>query len=130
LVADRRTWLVGALGLLTVPLAAQGQPAGKVPRVALVISTSPVAEMLGPNPVHPHVRAFLQGLRDLGYEDGRNIVIEGRSAEGRFDRLPDLFAEVIQAKCDVIVTVTIPVIQAIQTGRPPRRAAHEVRPGH
>jgi putative ABC transport system substrate-binding protein len=118
------------LGLLTVPLAAQGQPAGKVPRVALVISTSPVAEMLGSNPVHPHVRAFLQGLRDLGYEDGRNIVIERRSAEGRFDRLPDLFAEVIQAKCDVIVTVTIPVIQAIQTGRPPRRAAHEVRPGH
>src|SRR5262249_19297090 len=76
------------------------------------ISNSPVAEMLGPDPVHPHVRGFLQGLRDLGYVDGRNIVIERRSAEGKFDRLPDLFAELVQAKCDVIVTVTVPLIQA------------------
>src|SRR5262249_14383162 len=86
--------------------------ATKVPRIALVISNSPVAEMLGPDPVHPHVRAFLQGLRDLGYVDGRNIIIERRSAEGKFDWLRDLFAELVQAKCDIIVTVTVPVIQA------------------
>jgi putative tryptophan/tyrosine transport system substrate-binding protein len=109
---DRRALIAGTLALLAAPLVAEAQPAGRVPRIALVISNSPVAEMLGPNPVHPHVRAFLQGLRDLGYEDGRNIVIARRSAEGRFDQLPDLFAELVQAKCDVIVTVTVPVIQA------------------
>jgi ABC-type uncharacterized transport system substrate-binding protein len=101
-----------ALILLAAPLAAETQPMGKVPHIALVLGAAPVAEMLGPDPVHPHVRAFLHGLRDLGYVEGRNILIERRSAEGRLDRLPGIFAELVRGKVDVIVTATIPVAEA------------------
>ena len=53
----------------------------------------------------PHRQeAFLQGLRDLGYAEGRNVVIEYRSAEGKFERLPALAAELVALKVDVIVT--------------------------
>ena len=59
--------------------------------------------MLGSEPSHPHMRAFLQRLRELGYVEGQNVVIERRSAEGRFERFPEIFAELVQAKVDVIV---------------------------
>ena len=80
---ERRTFLgVLANGLLAAPLAAEAQQAAKVPRIGylgLNLATSPhVAE------------AFRQGLRDLGYVEGRNLVIESRSAEGKFERLPAL----------------------------------------
>src|SRR5262249_23558581 len=94
------------------PLGTEAQPSGKVPRIALVISTSPVTEMLGSVPVHRHVRAFLEGLRELGYEDGRDIRIERRSAEGRVDRLPDLFAELGGYPVHARVTGTAPVALA------------------
>jgi putative ABC transport system substrate-binding protein len=81
---DRRTF-IGTLagGLLAAPLAAEAQPAGKVYRVALVFSSSPVSEMAGTNPPHPHARAFFQGLRDRGYVEGQNIIIERRSEKER-----------------------------------------------
>jgi hypothetical protein len=85
-----------ALALLAARPLAEARQAGKIPRIAVVISNSPVGQMLGPDPVHPHIQAFLQALRDLGYVDGRNIVIERRSAEGWFDRLPEIFAELIR----------------------------------
>jgi putative ABC transport system substrate-binding protein len=93
----RRTFMVIiAGGLVAAPLAAEAQPAGKVARIGF----------LGLNPgANPHRRgAFLQGLRDLGYVEGRNVVIEYRSAEGKLERLSALAAELVALKVDVIVT--------------------------
>ena len=93
---QRRAFLVGALGLLTVPPAVEAQPVAKVPRIGF-LALYPSA--------NPHLRqAFLQGLRDLGYVEGRNVVIEYRSAEGMLDRLPALATELVALRVDVIVT--------------------------
>ncbi len=102
-----------ALGLLAEPLPAKAQKAGKVYRIGYLSSN--VARI-------PHrIEAFRQGLRDLGYVEGKNIVIEWRSARGR-DR-PAVLAELVRLKVDVIVTggggatraaqeatVTIPIV--------------------
>jgi putative tryptophan/tyrosine transport system substrate-binding protein len=106
--------LVLALAFLAAPLAADAQQTGRIPRIALVLSDSPVTTMQGAEPVHPGTRTFLQGMRSLGYVDGQNIVIERRSGEGRYDRFPEIVAELIQAKVDVIVVTTIPVARAAQ----------------
>ena len=100
-----RRAFVGSLsgGLLSVSLAAEAQQAGKVYRVALVFTTAPVSEMQGPDPVHPLVRAFLEQLRALGYVQGRNLVFEPRSAEGRFERFREILEELISRKVDVLV---------------------------
>jgi putative ABC transport system substrate-binding protein len=85
-----------ALGLLAAPLAAEAQQAGKVPRIGYLSAGSPSGV--------PHLlEAFRQGLRELGWVEGQNIVIDYRYAEGRFDRLPDLAAELVRLKVDVIV---------------------------
>src|SRR5712692_5575876 len=82
-------------GLLAAPLAVEAQQAAKIARIGFL------AANLAPN---PHLReAFRQGLRDLGYVEGRNLVIEYRSAEGRFERLPALAAELVALKVDVIL---------------------------
>jgi putative ABC transport system substrate-binding protein len=86
-----------------LPFAAGAQQAGKVHRVALVFTTAPVAEMQGPEPVHPNPRAFLRALAALGYVDGRNLVYLPRSAEGKFERLADILKELVDLKVDVIV---------------------------
>jgi putative ABC transport system substrate-binding protein len=94
---ERRAFVVGALGLLTVPLAVEAQPAGaRVPRIGF-LALNPGA--------NPHLReAFLRGLRDLGCVEGRNVVIENRDAEGKLERLPALATELVALKVDVIVT--------------------------
>jgi len=100
---DRRAFL-GALagGFLAAPLAAEAQPAGKVPRVGY----------LGTNPTPHFQEAFRQGLRDLGYVEGRNLVIEDRDAEGKLERLPALAAELVALKVDVIVASGTPAARA------------------
>src|SRR5262249_41816124 len=57
---------------------------------------------------------FRQGLRELGYVEGQNLIIEFRSAEGQMERLPDLATELIRLPVDVIVTATSPTIRAAQ----------------
>ena len=64
--------------------------------------------------VAPLTDAFRQGLRQLGYVEGKNIVIEFRYAEGKFDRLPDLAAEIVHLKVDVIVVANTPAIHAVK----------------
>jgi ABC-type uncharacterized transport system substrate-binding protein len=91
----RRIGLVLALCLALAPLAVEAQQAGKVYRVGLL---TPTSQGLG-------VEAFREGLRALGYVEGNNIVVEYRSAEGRFDRLPELAAELVRLRVDVIVAV-------------------------
>ena len=109
---DRRAFIAGAIALSTPPLAAETQQAGKVYRVVLVFTTAPVSQMIGPDPAHPLVRAFLDQLRALGYVQGRNLVFEPRSAEGKLERLPDLVADLIRLKVDVIVSSLSPAIRA------------------
>ena len=89
-----------ALGFLW-PLSAGAQQPGGVPRIGYLGVSSPSLE--------PHyVEAFRQGLRDLGYTEGQNIAIEYRWADGQDDRLPDLAAELVRLKADVIVTTGTP----------------------
>src|SRR5262249_43746796 len=92
-------------GLLAGPLAAEAQQAGKVARVAYVATTTPVSEMTGPEPRHPPIRQFLSALGTLGWIEGRNLIFEPRSAEGRFERYDDILRELVALPCDVIVTV-------------------------
>ena len=106
---DRRRFLLTSLvGALAAPLAADAQKAARVPRVGIL------ALNIGANP-HLH-EAFLQGIRDRGYVDGRNLVIEYRDAEGKFERLPTLAGELVALNVDVIVTMG---------GKPPAVAAKE-----
>jgi putative ABC transport system substrate-binding protein len=94
------------------PVCASAQQPPKMHRVAFVASTSPVSELIGANPINPAARGFLRGLRSLGYVQGQNLVMEWRSAEGRFERFPEIIRELISIKTDVIVTVTDPMTRA------------------
>ena len=106
-----------AVILVSVHLAEAQQPA-KIPRIGYLTASS-----LSVNPAR--IEAFRQGLRELGYIEGKNIVIEWRSSEGKADRLPALAAELVRLKVDVIVTsgpvatraakeatTTIPIVMA------------------
>ncbi len=107
--------LVGllVLGLLAAALPSEAQPAGKkLPRVVLVFSTTPVAEMLGPDPVALDARAFVHALRDRGWIDGQTVVIERRSAEARWDQVPALFADVVRQEPEVLVTASLRMVRA------------------
>ena len=119
---ERRTFLVMASGsLLAAPLAAEAQQANKIARIGWLSGN------MANNPQLPE--AFRQGLRDLGYVEGRNVVIEYRDAGGNFERLPALAAELVALKVDVILaggtphavaakraTRTIPIVFAGATG--------------
>jgi len=86
--------------MATVSLAEAQQPK-KVPRIGF-LSAAPSIDS-----------AFVEGLRDLGYVDGKNIVVELRSAQGKLDRLPELAAELVSLKMDIIVTQGTPAAQAV-----------------
>lgn len=103
----RFLYCAGALFAATVEPHLHAQPATRPLRVGYVLSTSPLAEMLGPEPTHEAVRSFLAEMRSLGYVEGHNFVLERRSAEGRYERYEAIFAELIRLKCDVLLTVTV-----------------------
>ena len=94
------------------PLAVLAQQPGKVYRVGVVAARSPVSEIAGPEPVSPSFRALVQGLRALGYVEGQNLILERRTAEGRFERYGDIVVELVRLKADVIVTVSDPMARA------------------
>ena len=119
--------------LLALPVAAQAQQAGKIPRVGILF--------IGGKD-QPHLESFKQGLRARGYAEGKNIILEYRYAEGNQDRLGDLAAELVRDRVDVLVTTaaisakaaqritqTVPIIMT--TGDPLEQglAASLARPG-
>jgi putative tryptophan/tyrosine transport system substrate-binding protein len=90
------------LTLFGGPPSVEAQPAGKVYRIGLLLSA-------GGDPTRfPLVEGFRQGLREQGYVEGRNVVIELRAAEGRAERLPQLAAELVSLKPDVLVAAATP----------------------
>jgi ABC-type uncharacterized transport system substrate-binding protein len=103
-------WLLTTLLLTTVSARAQ-QPA-KVPRIGYLSGS-------GLSALTDRIESFRQGLRELGYVEDKNLVIEWRSAEGKIDRLPELAAELVRLKVDVIVSpgplVTRPLKEATST---------------
>ena len=115
---NRRTFLGGlTLGALSAPLAGGAQQAAKIPRIGYL------AGNLATGPSFPE--AFRQGLRDLGYVEGRDVVIEYKDAQGNAERLPALAAELVARKVDIILapgtqhamaakqaTTTIPIVFA------------------
>src|SRR5215510_843529 len=120
---DRRAFLASVVGVLAAPLAAEAQQAAKVYRIGL---------LGGSPPNSPGGRraweGFFQGMRELGYVEGQNILVEGRFYGDHTDRLPALAGELVRLKVDVIVagappapeaaqraTSTIPIVMAIHT---------------
>jgi len=112
---ERRAFLTGTGSvLLAAPLAAEAEQAGKVWRIGVLLASD-----------SPNVEAFRQELRKLGYVEGRNILIEYRWHEGKYDRLPALAAELVNLKPDLILvagpqptlalkaaTTTVPIVLA------------------
>jgi len=98
-VIDRRTFLAGTGGLLAAPLAAEAQQAAKVFKVG---------------ELHPGIGSEerLAALREVGYVEGQNLVVERRHAEGHLDRLPALATELVGLKPDVILATGEPSIRA------------------
>ena len=120
---NRKKLLPFALGALLFALSfpAEAQQPTKIPRIGYLNTTSPSA-------VAARTEAFRQGLRELGHEEGKNIVIEYRHAEGKPDRLSTLAAELVRLKVDAIVTTgptvtraakeatsTIPIVMSFDT---------------
>jgi putative ABC transport system substrate-binding protein len=132
---ERRTFISGVtLGLLAAPLVAEAQPAGKVWRIGLLDGGK------GPEDTSP--KAFRTGMRELGYVEGINFVIDSRYAQGRFERLRAFARELVTAKPDVIVangtqaaeaakaeTVIIPIVVVASDPVATRLVPNLARPG-
>ncbi len=102
--------VVLALGIPSGLLAAEARQTNRVPRIGFLGNSTAALEanLVGP---------FRDGLRDLGYVEGQNILIEYRWAEGKYERFPALIAEMIASKVDVTVTAGTPATQAYQKAR-------------
>ena len=103
---NRRTFVTGLAAVLAAPLAAEAQLSPKRSHIGILVGASKSF-------VTPYIETFRQELRDRGYVEGRNIVIEYRYADGHYDRLRALAADLVGLKLDIIVT----------EGTPPTRAA-------
>ncbi len=108
---DRRRFLLTSLaGALAAPLVAEAQPA-KVARIGYLSARSASADST-------HIEAFRQGLRDVGYVEGQNAVVEARYADSKSGRLPALAAELVRLQVDVIVAAPTPAVRAAQKATP------------
>ena len=97
--------VVLAVGLTLAPLAGEAQEPGKIYRIGMLETTSMALNAA-------NLDAFRQGLRELGYVEGRNFMIEYRSADGRRERFPELATELVRLKVDVILTRGTPAVMA------------------
>jgi putative tryptophan/tyrosine transport system substrate-binding protein len=94
-----------SLALLAAPLAAEAQQASPVPRIGVLRPGLPLG---------PYIETFRRALRDLGYVEGRNVIIEFRWAHGRADRLPELAADLARLPLDLIVVAGTKPTRAVQ----------------
>jgi putative ABC transport system substrate-binding protein len=98
---------LGAM-LFALSVSVEAQQPAKIPRIGVLAGSSSSGES-------PRVETFRQGLRDLGYVEGKNIAIEYRYADAKFDRLPALADELIRLKVEVLVVSTTPAVQAAKS---------------
>jgi len=98
----RGIWLVVVLSVVAILLAADAQQAGNVARVGVLFGS----------PASSWIEALRQGLRDVGLVEGRNVLIEWRSADGRYERLPGLAYELVQLGVDVLIAHPTVAVQA------------------
>jgi len=116
---QRRAFLSGGLALLAAPLAAEAQQAGKAVKIGVLLPQSASLSV-------PMVTALRDGLKQLGYIEGQSIVIEYRFADGKFDRLPGLTAELIGAQVQILVVGgTTPAQVAKKVHRQSRSCSQE-----
>src|SRR5213592_2737345 len=93
------------LSLLVAPLAAAAQPPGQIYRIGY----------LGTNPPPAHLwEALLDGLRERGYSEGRNLVFERRFSDGNAERFPAFAAEMVQLRVDLVIAITTPAALAVK----------------
>jgi putative ABC transport system substrate-binding protein len=103
----RREFIVGgAAASMALPLAARAEPSAKLPTIGFLGTTSPTA-------MSQWIAAFVQRLRELGWTEGHTIAIEYRWADGRPERYPEIAAEFVDLKVDIIVT-TVPAVAALK----------------
>ena len=113
----RRAFISGLAAVL--PFAIRAGAAERPSVVGFVLGATPLAEMSGPEPASPVTRAFLQGLSERGWVDGRNVVVERRSIEGQPARAPAVFAELAARQADIIVyTWSRPFYDAVNAAAP------------
>ena len=128
-MTDRRSFIGGlavalaSLATLAAPGAASAQPSRRVYRIG-ILGLRATSDLSGPQPRSPSTKAFLRGMRELGYVYGEHFVTEPRGSEGKPELLPVLAAELVALQVDVIVaagptlgalkqaTATIPIIMA------------------
>jgi putative tryptophan/tyrosine transport system substrate-binding protein len=94
--------LTVVIAIVTLGAAAQAQQPAKIPRIGYISGAGDASNQ------GPYVEALRQGLRDLGYIENKNFVIEFRGAEGKTDRYPTLVNQLVQLKVDVLVVTTFP----------------------
>jgi putative ABC transport system substrate-binding protein len=103
---DRRRFIRACTGSIVIARSgAEAQPASKAYRVGYLTYATP-------EQTAPLLRELIEGLRELGYVEGRNIIIERHYGDGTLTRLPDLAADVVRSRVDVIVTGTNPIAAA------------------
>jgi putative tryptophan/tyrosine transport system substrate-binding protein len=107
LCVRRREFITLLGGAAAWPLAASAQQSRRVPRIGVLLLGTP-------DSFAGRIEAFVEGLRDLGYVDGRTVAIEWKWGQDRADRLPDLAAELVRSQVDVIVTGGTPAAQALK----------------
>src|SRR4030095_1003576 len=103
--------LAGILSLTLASLAAEAQPPRDSARIGVLSSSSPGREQ-------GYLAAFQQGLRGLGYLEGKNLLIDRRYAAGQFDTLPELAAELVRLKVDILVVTGTPAALAAKKATP------------
>jgi putative tryptophan/tyrosine transport system substrate-binding protein len=100
----RREFIAGLGGAATWSISARAQQSIKVYRVGYFFSSASLAVLTGPDPIDPVTKAFVRGLRALGYVEGENLILERRSAEGKYEQIDAIASELVGQNPDVIVT--------------------------
>src|SRR5262249_22848846 len=114
-IVNRRAFVTGLGAVLAAPVAAEAQRGRKLYRIGVLGLSTTSAAMAGPDPQNAFAKAFVRGMRELGYTYGQDFVTETRGAEGKPERYPSLVADLVRLPVDVIVAVAASVATVKRT---------------